>query len=558
MPLTSVGRAREVVPYDVPPLTTAFSYVIEPSGSEQGSFNQDCKPWIPATHPDGALYFYDRERRLFTDTDMLDPVLRDEMEDFYEYLQKVIRVDDLIIPSKNYDLVLDIMPTGDEQIQWSYYYACHETRCLFWLEAYDASYMISELFGVRSPAHVRHRLESLYWNHWSLFPVVFDGRRVSPDIYDELLGILGHGCVDVLTSRASTLPYDDDTMHRMISLVKTAKGAEDSKAYHTAGTTRLLSFFAHWRFLYFHGQKHARLVRDQTVYSKPKRERSLLITLLSPLLFLAPEVHLREMEKLWTDEIVVQPVWKSFMTKLLYEWDDLILWVRCHFHNVTDDLQCHLTTTQSTVMVIANVGFLAIPGVILSNLSGSPLTSASDMVIFTSPTQIASCLSIEASIGSIVVSLLLVRHNRTKYNEDPAGAALYLFQNTHRIFGLEPLAIIFSLPWALLMWSLVVFLIALLLFCFTISNESTRISAAIMSALAASLAVWSIRATWYSREDADIWERSLDALRRSRRDIFNHVKQLGQDAFDSFPSCRTPGTARNSHQMAERRSNVVV
>ncbi|KAI0296406.1 hypothetical protein BC826DRAFT_233003 [Russula brevipes] len=428
--------AREVAPYDVPPLTTAFPYMIEPSGSEQGSFNQDCKPWIPATHPDGALYFYDPDRKLFTDTDMLDPMLRDEMEDFYDYLQNVIRVDDLFIPSNHYDLVLDIMPTGDGQIQWSYYYACHEKRCLFWLETYDASYMISELFGVKSPAHVKHRLESLYWNHWSLFPVVFDDHRISSDAYDELMGILGHGCVDVLTSKSSTFPYDDDTMHRMIKLVKNAKGAVGGEAYHTAGTTRLLSFFAHWRFLYFHGQKHARLVRDQTVYNKPKRERSLLITLASPLLFLAPEVHLREMEKLWTDEVIIETVWKSFMTKLLGEWDDLILW--------------------STVMLTANVGFLAIPGVILSNLSGSPLNSASDVVIFTSPTQIASCLSIEASIGSIVVSLLLVRHNRTKQKEDPAGAASYLFKNTHRIFGLEPMAIIFSIPWALLMWSCVI------------------------------------------------------------------------------------------------------
>ena len=22
----------------------------------------DCSPWVPATHPDGALYFYDEER----------------------------------------------------------------------------------------------------------------------------------------------------------------------------------------------------------------------------------------------------------------------------------------------------------------------------------------------------------------------------------------------------------------------------------------------------------------------------------------------------------------
>src|SRR5579863_2224351 len=87
---------------------------------------------------------------------------------------------------------------------------------------------------------------------------------------------------------------------------------------------------AHWRFLYFHGQKHARLVRNQSVYDKPKRERSIFITLLSPLLFLAPEVHLREMEKLWTDDVIIESVWKGFMSKLLSEWNDLILWVRSH------------------------------------------------------------------------------------------------------------------------------------------------------------------------------------------------------------------------------------
>ena len=64
------------------------------------------------------------------------------------------------------------------------------------------------------------------------------------------------------------------------------------------------------------------------MYDKPKRERSLLITLLSPLLFLAPEVHLSEMEKLWTDEIILEMVWKSFMLKLLGEWEGVIVWVR--------------------------------------------------------------------------------------------------------------------------------------------------------------------------------------------------------------------------------------
>jgi len=46
--------------------------------------------------------------------------------------------------------------------------------------------------------------------------------------------------------------------------------------------------------------------------------------------FSAPEVHLREMEELWTDSIILQRVWKSFMDKLLGEWDEIILWVMFH------------------------------------------------------------------------------------------------------------------------------------------------------------------------------------------------------------------------------------
>jgi hypothetical protein len=84
---------------------------------------------------------------------MHDPLLRDEIEEFYQSLQNILRVDKLKIPSNNYDLVLDIMPIEDS-IQWSYYYACHETRCLFWLETYDAAYVLSELCGVKSLAHI--------------------------------------------------------------------------------------------------------------------------------------------------------------------------------------------------------------------------------------------------------------------------------------------------------------------------------------------------------------------------------------------------------------------
>ena len=85
-------------------------------------------------------------------------------------------------------------------------------------------------------------------------------------------------------------------------------------------------------------------------------------------------------------------------------------------------LHTHVIVIQSTVMLTVNVGFLAIPGVVLSNLSGTDIKAANQVLIFASSSQIASSLSVEASIGSIVTGLLLLRHNRTKQKEDPAGA----------------------------------------------------------------------------------------------------------------------------------------
>ncbi|KAI9458568.1 hypothetical protein BJY52DRAFT_1212082 [Lactarius psammicola] len=470
--------------YDILPLTTTFR-------PERGS-EKDCAPWVSATHPDGALYFFDPARRLFTDTDMHEPGLRRAMEDFYLHLQTVLRVKGP--PSKNYDLVLDLCKEG-EQMQCSYYYACHKTRCLFWLEPYNTKDMLSEVSWVAPPAHLKHRLEAFYWSHWSLYPALYRRRRLKPAIYDELVGILTHGCMDVMTSKSSTLPYDEDTMKKMLDLVRNAKESNSNLMYHTAAVTRLLSFFAHWRFLYFHGQKTARLDKHQTVHSEAKRERTLFITLLSPLLFLAPEVHLQEIDKLWTDGIIIDAAWKSFVPKLLEEWQELIL--------------------LSTVMLSANVGFLAIPAVVLSNLNNN-ITNASQVVIFTSPAQIASYMSMEASVGSIVIGLLLVRHNRSKQKEDPAGASTYLIQYTHPRFGLEPMAIIYSLPWALLMWAMVMFFIALMLVCFRISNLPTRVFIAVISVMVTVLVWWCILWSWRSGDSGKLWYNSLPlSIRRA-------------------------------------------
>ncbi|KAH9074274.1 hypothetical protein EDB83DRAFT_1950268 [Lactarius deliciosus] len=491
--------------FEIPPLTRTFPYSPEQMSLEQGSLKEDCAPWVPATHPEGALYFFDQDRRLFTDTDMHDPVLREEMEDFYHYLQRILDRDGVAIPSNNYDLALDIVRLEDGRTSWSYYYACHETRCLFWLDPYDATYMTLEVFGLKSPAHIKHRLESLYWCAdcsvgWTLS--VFKGRRLGHAIIDELLGMLSHGCMDILTSKSSTLPYDSDTMHKMLKLVQNAKESDAGLVYHTAGVTRSLSFFgeprrsrlprplmcalrsAHWRFLYFHGQSSARLEKNEKTYSSEKQKRTLLITSLSPALFFAPEGYLRELEKKCLDETIIEGNWGHVISGLLEEWEQLVL--------------------PSTVMLSANVGFLATPGVVISNLN-SNITGTNQVVIFTSPAQIASCMSIVASAGSIMIALLLIRHSNPKRKGDLTNAASYLYANTHQPFGLEPMAIIFSLPWALLLFSMVAFFVALLLFCFGTSNASTRIFVAVTSVVVALPIGLCIKSPWGSSNAMETW-----------------------------------------------------
>lgn len=87
------------------------------------------------------------------------------------------------------------------------------------------------------------------------------------------------------------------------------------------------------------------------------------------------------------------------------------------------------------------------------------------------PAQIASFVSTIASIGSTVVGLLLIRQYRLKPKDTAQDAVCqcragmlrrclilcaqlnYLTSRRHPTLGLETLAIMYSLPYALLMWA---------------------------------------------------------------------------------------------------------
>jgi hypothetical protein len=102
---------------------------------------------------------------------------------------------------------------------------------------------------------------------------------------------------------------------------------------------------------------------------------------------------------------------------------------------------------------------------------------------------------------------------------------------------------------------MVTFFIALLLFCFTISNTSTRAFVAVISVIVAVLIVWCIQLARISTQDLYVWHNSKLVLRRTRNDLVKRIKELGQDILSPFSSRRTPEVAHNVHAMAERQGD---
>ena len=121
-------------------------------------------------------------------------------------------------------------------------------------------------------------------------------------------------------------------------------------------------------------------------------------------------------------------------------------------------------------MLTANVSFLAIPGVIIIPQNTGPQNAW----INPSLAQITSSISLVCSIGSIITGLMAIRRHRNMMTQDARSAVSSNLLASHleligfqwrdlvgeswSAFGPEPLAIAFSLTYALLMWSYVIFI----------------------------------------------------------------------------------------------------
>ncbi|KAJ6462010.1 hypothetical protein C8R47DRAFT_100995 [Mycena vitilis] len=455
--------------------------------------------WIPHLHPEGARYFSHADRRIFTDINLHD---NGNFKNFNEVVDQIITIIRPACDEANSteadphyaallgevssaanmlaDLVIDAIP--NESGAWGYYFVNHAERCPFWLHPTDADYLgvWNSIEGTIEKEQLRHAMENQYWQHCALFP---DALQLTERHASELEEYLVYAIGDVSTALTSTVSTAITELKDWLSLVRHMKGGLGST--YTFGETiasprirrtqrgfsvaRIMGQSAMDRFHNFHGLPHARLSVDQSVYENAPLP-SRLFRAASIFLFFAPEVYLRSLDKAYTDRMVLTRIWKPLIEKLNTEWQDFVL--------------------LATVVLNANVSFLSINSVDI------PPDDRRSIV------QILSYLSVVGSIGAMTLGLLLVRQNRTKFHESAAEISSSVHRRTSKLFGLELLALIFALPYALLMWSMLFFFGALVAASLRAHDTVARSVIGVAACIMVLLVCWCIWDAW-DMQDAD-------------------------------------------------------
>ncbi|KAK0241113.1 hypothetical protein EDD85DRAFT_389731 [Armillaria nabsnona] len=418
---------------------------------------------MPFAHPEGALYWFHQEKRAFTGVDLCNRGKLQRIMKYLDYIYEFIRANDIIIPA-NADLVFELVQDPDNGEECcAYYFANHDTRSVFWLDDFDTNYLITwhEVKGVTEPSHVGLEIEAQYWYHCQLFPTCME---MTMDIIEELRDILIYNMGDTMTSPISTSVYSVSELQEIVGLTNCIEKSIISGLPQRPGSVgsigRFMFIFFRNRFINFHGQPGARLARDQLIYETSSK-RTLLVTLLSPLLFFTPDIHLATLKKIGGDGHVHthKASWTNFTQKLNTEWQEVTLY--------------------ATVLLNADVAFLAIQSVDDASADGGR-----------SSAQIASYISMIASIGSIILGTRM----RARDSSKDSRRFLRLRKRNNR--GMETLAIMYGLPTALLMWAVVSFLVAFSIVCFTANSLSDRMLVGGTWMVVGILIVWCIVAFW--------------------------------------------------------------
>ncbi|KAF9033303.1 hypothetical protein BDZ89DRAFT_1012424 [Hymenopellis radicata] len=491
----------------------------------QRDFKYDNLPpgWERRVHSEGKVYYLHKEDRIITEDEMLDLRTATFIDrDFRRILSHTVERNVDQMP-EDYHVVVRFVDLGYDPedsrdptgARYEHYVADHDKSLIFWLnvqEDFEIDISHFALRGELSPNQHKSILEWYYYQHVSYFP---DARRPTDREWDELQLTLANAHMDLVTSPKSTIYLSPDKLDEMTKIVKTARRTsfvlgrikESLRQYVSDPIHPRSCFFSvYGQIINYHGEPCARLNICDSVYEKTtERTPSFLFKILSPILLYAPDAHLKSLDKIWVDKITAPKVWNALVEKLNAEWNTYML--------------------IATVFLTTNVAFLAIP-VVDDTLKIHPLKS---------PSHIFSFLSTLANLCGIIMGLILMRHHRTK-TLNAVDAFLHRMYGSNS--GFENLAILYSFPYALLMWGVLFFTAAFVTMCFEADVPWMRIAMGLPVAIFLFVVLWCITKLWesdtWSSQAVDVFlnmlgwfskseENTKKALWLRVRDGFNRV-----------------------------------
>jgi Na+/melibiose symporter-like transporter len=149
------------------------------------------------------------------------------------------------------------------------------------------------------------------------------------------------------------------------------------------------------------------------------------------------------------------------------------------------------------------MAFLAIPFPLMDPQQRNGLVSTQDGVRLATIT--ASFVSTIFSIGSIATSQLHIRKHKMQKTAEQCQE--FLTTEHHQLYGHRPLAILWSLPFAFFMWSLLTFFLSVVLLYVTTGSKAVKATSMFFSVVVLFSVCISV---WYFWKRETLWTTGTD------------------------------------------------
>ncbi|KAI0760194.1 hypothetical protein C8Q74DRAFT_207961 [Fomes fomentarius] len=397
--------------------------------------------WQPCVHPEGQLYF--QFENFYTNVYLYDDLNLKYIDETVSLVKTQIREDYPDLAMDHIEIGLDLMDDEDDpDDQLGCYYLVDMVEAeVFWMEEVVEGFLNDlDDFSILSREHLKIAARRDYWQHVGMFP---HGRSFSPEAFAELEAELNYWMLDIQMSPTSTVPYATEELYRFLQILSHVRfQSGKTPVPNVMILAQLNNSLMHERFIRYHGERYAQLDNNRSVHESTMPEYSAWFKAVTWLFFYTPHLYAERLHLIYLDKKVNYQVWRRFIAELREDWENSI--------------------TPATVVLTANVGFLAIQSV---DQAGA----------FRSAGQIVSYMSLVLSIGNVFACHILSRILHQSLHHTATDALQYLVPRMETHYGRERLAIVLSIPTSFFLWALFTFFISITWLCFNATGLATRL-----------------------------------------------------------------------------------